>query len=56
VWLRPPLENFPSGDEIEDAARMNREIEAGVRAMPEQYMWTFKLFKTRPDDADSPYR
>jgi KDO2-lipid IV(A) lauroyltransferase len=55
IILYPPLERFPLGDEIEDAARMNRAIEDGVRSMPEQYMWTFKLFKTRPDNAPSPY-
>jgi lauroyl/myristoyl acyltransferase len=55
VTLAPPLEHYPSGDEIEDAARMNRAIEDGVRDMPEQYMWTFKLFKTRPDNGPSPY-
>jgi Kdo2-lipid IVA lauroyltransferase/acyltransferase len=48
VVLQPPLEDFPTGSEGDDASRMNRAIEAGVRAMPEQYFWTFKLFKTRP--------
>ncbi len=56
VVLYPPLENFPTGDEIADAAHMNRAMEAGIRTMPEQYLWTFKLFKTRPDDGPSPYR
>jgi lipid A biosynthesis (KDO)2-(lauroyl)-lipid IVA acyltransferase len=55
VILAEPMENYPTGDEIEDAARMNRAIEIGVREMPEQYMWTFKLFKTRPDHGASPY-
>jgi len=55
ILLYPPLENFPVGDEVQDAARMNEAIEQGVREMPEQYMWTFKLFKTRPDGATSPY-
>jgi KDO2-lipid IV(A) lauroyltransferase len=27
---------------------MNREIEAAVREMPEQYFWLHKRFKTRP--------
>jgi Kdo2-lipid IVA lauroyltransferase/acyltransferase len=55
VVLHAPLENFPSGDETQDAARMNRAFEAGIRDMPEQYLWTFKLFKTRPANAPSPY-
>ncbi len=56
VVLKPPLENFPSGDRTTDAARMNKVLEENIREIPEQYMWTFKLFKTRPDNAPSPYR
>lgn len=56
VTLAPPLAGFPTGVESDDAGRMNRAIEAGVRAMPEQYFWTFKLFKTRPAGEPSPYR
>lgn len=55
VILKPPLKNFPSGDRTRDAARMNEVIEAELRSMPEQYLWTFKFFKTRPDGAPSPY-
>lgn len=55
VMLKPPLEDFPNGDQVRDAARMNEVIEEGLRHMPEQYMWTFKLFRTRPGGAPSPY-
>ena len=55
VILKPPLKNFPNGDRTRDAARMNEVIEEGLRPMPEQYLWTFKLFKTRPHGAPSPY-
>ena len=55
VILKPPLEDFPTGDRVRDAARMNEVIEEGLRQMPEQYLWTFKLFKTRPGRAPSPY-
>ena len=55
VILKPPLEDFPTGDRAHDAARMNEVIEEGLRPMPEQYLWTFKLFKTRPGQAPSPY-
>ena len=55
VFLGPPLENFPSGDRLADTARMNRALEDCIRRAPEQYMWTFKLFKTRPGGAPSPY-
>jgi len=44
----PPLEPFPTGDQEADTALMNRVIEAKVRAMPEQYFWVHRRFKTRP--------
>jgi lauroyl/myristoyl acyltransferase len=55
VRLLPPLENFPTDDPVADAARMNREIEAWVREMPEQYMWSYRRFKTRPNNEPSLY-
>jgi KDO2-lipid IV(A) lauroyltransferase len=55
ITLGSPLQDFPSGSETDDAARMNRAIEDGVCAVPEQYLWTFKLFKTRPAGEPSPY-
>lgn len=50
-----PLENFPQGDELEDARRMNQALEELIRLAPEQYMWTLKMFKTRPDGEPYPY-
>jgi len=51
----PPLENFPSGDPVADARRMNQEIEKWVREMPEQYLWSYRRFKTRPNNEPSLY-
>jgi Kdo2-lipid IVA lauroyltransferase/acyltransferase len=51
----PPIENFPTDDPAADAARMNREIEQWVRELPDQYMWTCRRFKTRPNNEPSLY-
>jgi len=45
----PPLENFPTDDVLADTTRMNRIIEDAVRTMPEQYFWSHRRFKTRPE-------
>ncbi len=55
VRLYPPFENFPTDDPIADARRMNQEIEKWVREMPEQYMWSYRRFKTRPNNEPSLY-
>jgi KDO2-lipid IV(A) lauroyltransferase len=51
----PAWADFPSGDDVADARRMNEFIEARVREMPEQYYWVHKRFKTRPEGEPSVY-
>lgn len=53
--IAPALQNFPTGDTVRDATAVNSAIEDCIRATPEQYLWTFKRFKTRPEGAPSPY-
>jgi len=48
VTLLPALEDFPSGDDAADAARINQVIEQGIRAAPPQYFWVHRRFKWRP--------
>lgn len=48
LTLLPPLDGFPSGDEVADTARISAVVEAGVRRIPEQYLWVHRRFKTRP--------
>ncbi len=57
IYFHPPLENFPSADDLADATLVNATIEREVRRFPEQYLWMHRRFKTRPsaDDPD-PYR
>jgi len=45
----PAWDNYPSGDDVADARRMNAFIEDRIREMPEQYFWLHKRFKTRPE-------
>jgi len=49
------LEDFPAGDVPADTSRVSQAIEWCVRKAPEQYMWTLRWFKTRPNGEPSPY-
>ncbi len=54
--IDPPWEDFP-GDDVEAATiRMNAFIEQQVLSMPEQYLWSHRRFKTRPEGEPNPYR
>ena len=48
VTFSAPLEDFPTGDEVADAARVNHLIENAIRTHPDQYLWIHRRFKTRP--------
>ena len=49
LTILPALENFPVGDDVEDARRINEVIETQVKKVPEQYLWVHCRFKTRPE-------
>ena len=49
-----PLTGFPSGDDVADAKILNLAMETLIRKAPEQYLWTFRWFRTREDGTD-PY-
>jgi KDO2-lipid IV(A) lauroyltransferase len=48
VKILPPLQGFPSGDDVADSTLINETIERQVRLAPEQYLWLHRRFKTRP--------
>jgi Kdo2-lipid IVA lauroyltransferase/acyltransferase len=48
VRFLPPWQHFPTDDALVDTAAMNGWIESEIRALPAQYLWVHKRFKTRP--------
>jgi KDO2-lipid IV(A) lauroyltransferase len=50
-----PLVDFPTGDDLLDATRINQLVEASVRKCPDQYWWLHRRFKTRPNGESRPY-
>ena len=55
VFILPPLENFPSGDDIKDAKLVNELFAEQVILAPEQYLWGHRRFKTRPEGEPDVY-
>ena len=55
VHFFPPETDFSSGDEQGDSEHMNRLLEVMIGQAPEQYMWSLRLFQTRPKGEASPY-
>jgi Kdo2-lipid IVA lauroyltransferase/acyltransferase len=49
VILEPPPANFPGNSVREDAECINKALERAIKNKPEQYIWQYKRFKTRPD-------
>lgn len=49
VKVQSVLDNFPSGDDTEDARRYNEIGEQEARQHPEFYFWVHRRFKTRPE-------
>lgn len=56
LTIRAPMENFPTGDEVEDAKRCNKECEQSILEQVPQYMWLHRRFKTRPEGEPSLYK
>lgn len=48
----PALDNFPSDDTLSDTIRINQVIEQQVQEHPEQYLWTHRRYKDRPDGSN----
>jgi KDO2-lipid IV(A) lauroyltransferase len=48
VQVLPAWTEYPTADAAADTALMNKRLEGYIDAMPEQYYWVHKRFKTRP--------
>ena len=48
LHIEPPLDALSASTPLAEAAQMNAMLERMIRRDPTQYMWSFKLFKTRP--------
>jgi KDO2-lipid IV(A) lauroyltransferase len=46
LYIHPPLDTFPSGDQVADATRLNEFLEREIAKHPEQYLWMHRRFKT----------
>lgn len=48
IKIYPALDNFPSDNVIADLTQINANMEKIIRQKPEQYLWQYKRFSTRP--------
>lgn len=55
VQVLPAWADYPGVDQQADTALMNLRLQAWIDAMPEQYYWVHKRFKTRPPGEPSVY-
>lgn len=46
--IKPPLENFPSDDPVEDTRKYVAVLEEQIRLAPEQYYWIHRKYKNLP--------
>ena len=54
--ILPPIDNYPSGDDVKDAAVFNEILGEQVLLAPEQYLWLHRRFKSRPAGESKVYK
>jgi KDO2-lipid IV(A) lauroyltransferase len=55
IEVLPPWRDFPTDDAAADTALMNQRLQDYIDAMPAQYYWVHRRFKTRPDGEPAVY-
>ena len=56
IHCLPAPDGIDSDDDSIAAAALNRGIEQCIAVCPEQYLWPYRRFRRRPDDAPGIYR
>lgn len=56
LYFSEPLQDYPTGDDVQDVARINGYIESAIRKAPDQYIWLHRRFKTRPPGEPDLYK
>ena len=56
VDIGRPLPDFPTTDAAADTLRLVHQLEEYIRLAPEQYLWLYKKFKSRPESYPDLYR
>jgi KDO2-lipid IV(A) lauroyltransferase len=56
ITIDKAWENYPTGDDLADAQRINDWLEQAVRQSPEQYLWVHRRFKTQPEGKGQLYK
>ena len=46
--ISAPINNYPGASVLEDVTTVNDLIESAIRQHPEQYLWQYRRFETRP--------
>lgn len=54
-YILPALDNFPSGNDYDDAVRYHDILEQAIKQHPEQYLWQHRRYKTRPKGEEGIY-
>ena len=49
ISIKPPLEDFPSDDPVEDTKKYVAVLEEHIRQCPEQYYWIHRKYKNLPE-------
>ncbi|VTU20946.1 lysophospholipid acyltransferase family protein [Variovorax sp. PBL-E5] len=55
IEVLPAWQNFPTDDAVADTALMNERLAGYIDAMPSQYYWVHRRFKTRPEGEATVY-